>query len=58
MTPKEVLVHMHIARRHGRGFSKLLGINRLNSLKTLLEDALANPDEVRLDARSPSADTS
>jgi len=48
---EEVLVH--IIRRHGRDFSKMLGINKLSPLKKLLEDALANPDEVRLDAYSP-----
>jgi hypothetical protein len=48
--PREVLVH--IVRRHGRDFSRLLGINSLDSLKRLLEDALVSPDEVRLDTRS------
>jgi len=50
--PEEVL--RHIIRKHGRDFSRVLGINRLDLLKRLLEEALASPDEVHLDAHNTS----
>jgi hypothetical protein len=50
--PEEVL--KHVIRKHGVGFSRVLGINRLDLLKRLLEEALINPDEVHMDSYNPS----
>jgi hypothetical protein len=50
--PEEAL--KHVIRKHGVDFSRVLGINRLDLLKKLIEETLANPDEVHLDAHNPS----
>jgi hypothetical protein len=50
--PEEVL--KHIIRKHGMNLSRVLGINRLDLLKRFIEETLANPNEVHIDAYNPS----
>ena len=44
----------HIMRRHGNDLRKIIGIQRLEELRSIVEDVINNPSEAHQDIHNPS----